>query len=133
MSNSVNSGEGPEGRFYDLFRLHYDAGSGKPEGVGSLYTGWTQDTFLNAMAKAGGAPSDETLTNWLKRRNIPLPATRDAFLKVFFPKPGDIAARNALNEAWEAAWYKRRVEPRKRSEPAAASTPPPLAKATGLP
>jgi len=121
-SNSIKSDQSPEAPFFDLFRRYYDAGRGRPAKLFRRYVGWTPQDFLDAMADAGGAPTSETLSHWLNRQTVPLPNAKNAFLKVFFPNADsgdarDNADRAELKDAWEAAWYKRRVAPRKRQEP----------------
>jgi hypothetical protein len=123
MSNSMSSEQHPETRFFDLFKALYDAGRGRPGLANRRYPGWTPKDFLDAMEKAGSAPSEETLAHWLAGQNVPLPAAKDAFLQVFFPKAAtdkqDHTDRDELAEAWQAAWVPRRVTPRKRAEPRA--------------
>jgi hypothetical protein len=130
VSNSINSNQSPEETaFFDLFLGHYETGRGRPEQSDRRYTRWPAREFLDAMQRAGGAPSNETLSHWLARENVPLPPAKDAFLQVFFPGVGidarDKTDQEELHAAWEAAWYKRRVAPRKRHE---ASKPDPVAE-----
>jgi len=123
-----DSASDPKTRFFDLFSHHWEAGTGRRGRIDPRYVSWTTHEFLDAMAKAGRSIDDDSLGNWLNRRNVPQPATKDGMLKVFFSGASagkgdtrDDAGWRDLDEAWSNAWYKTRL---RRTRPAQAAEPP---------
>lgn len=111
MANSPNSDSSSNARFFDLFRVHFDAGRGMPPRRADKVHRWTPKPFRDAMDNAGHSIDGETLANWRNRRVVPLPSARDAFLLVFFPHAeSDLADKRdwkELEQAWQDAWHRR--------------------------
>jgi hypothetical protein len=99
--NSAQNSD-PRRRFFDLFGLHWAAGTGLDQKLRAKEGGWSYRRFADVLGRLGKSPPDpDTVAAWLKGTRWPKQSRRDVILAAFFPTGGgNEAERQALDDAW---------------------------------
>jgi len=101
MTPNSEPNSNPRRRFFDLFKRHWEAGTGMDARLRASGGGWSYRRFADAAPKIG-KPDPDTVAAWLKGTRWPKQSRKDVILAVFFPAGCDEAARQAMADAWEA-------------------------------
>jgi hypothetical protein len=93
--------------FHRLFREHWDAGTGLPDGRRRPLGSWTVKHFADALARLNCPVDEATIRGWVVGRNLTDRRAMLAILATFFPAPADGAAshpdRQRMLDAWTDA------------------------------
>ncbi len=107
MNSNLPPNSDPRRGFFDLFKRHWDAGTGMDPKSRGPVAGWSYRLFADAIARqCKSAPDPDTVAAWLKGTRWPKQSRKDMILAAFFPAGRcDEAEKKDVADAW--TWAKR--------------------------